>query len=185
MDKANFRVIFVGFESMDPTKLQSMKKPTSPKINRLAASMLRKHHMAIIAGTIVGFADDTRKSIRKQLQLIRKLLPDAIYVQYLTPYPKTILREEMLAADLIVIKDDFSHYDGFSCVVRTKHLSRKELYQAKKRECLKPYLDLKLIWNNYFIRNYFIPFMLHELKTIAMLIRNILTFKQRKNDIDI
>ncbi len=62
--------------------------------------------MAIIAGTIVGFANDTRESIRKMLQQIRSLLPDAIYVQYITPYPKTKLREEMLAAGLVVNKDD-------------------------------------------------------------------------------
>ena len=31
MDKANFRIIFVGFESMDPDILRSMRKPTSPE----------------------------------------------------------------------------------------------------------------------------------------------------------
>ncbi len=185
MDKANFRIIFVGFESMDPDVLRAIKKPTSPKINQQAAAILRKHNMAIIAGTIVGFANDTKESIKKQLQQIRSLVPDSIYVQYITPYPKTILREEMLAADLVVNKDDFSQYNGFSCVVRTKYLSRDELYKAKKIECLKPYFNLKMIWNNYFLRNYFMAFVVHEAKTIAMLLLNILTLKQRKNDIDI
>lgn len=185
MDKANFRIIFVGFESMDPDVLRAIKKPTSPKINQQAAAILRKHNMAIIAGTIVGFANDTKESIRKQLQQIRSLVPDSIYVQYITPYPKTILREEMLADDLVVNKDDFSEYNGFSCVVRTKHLSQDELYKAKKLECLKPYFDIKMIWNNYFLRNYPMAFIIHEAKTIAMLLFNILTLKQRKNDIDI
>jgi radical SAM superfamily enzyme YgiQ (UPF0313 family) len=185
MDKANFRVIFVGFESMDPDVLRAMKKPTSPKINHQAAAILRKHNMAIIAGTIVGFPNDTKESIRKQLQQIRSLVPDSIYVQYITPYPKTVLREEMLAADLVVNKHDFSQYNGFSCVVKTKHLSQEELYKAKKLECLKPYLNLKMIWNNYFLRNCFKAFVIHELKTVGMLFFNILTLKQRKNDIDI
>ena len=185
MDKANFRIIFVGFESMDPDVLRAIKKPTSPKINQQAATILRKHNMAIIAGTIVGFANDTKESIRKQLQQIRSLVPDSIYVQYITPYPKTILREEMLAEDLVVNKDDFSQYNGFSCVVKTKHLSQEELYKAKKIECLKPYFNLKMIWNNYFLRNFFWDYVAHEAKTITMLIINIITLKQRRNDIDI
>lgn len=185
MDQANFRIIFVGFESMDPDVLRAMKKPTSPKINHQAAAILRKHNMGIIAGSIVGFANDTKESIKKQLQQVRSLLPDGIYVQYITPYPKTVLREEMLAADLVVNKDDFSQYNGFSCVVRTNHMSRDELYKAKKIECLKPYFNLKMIWHNHFIRNYFLAFVIHELKTIGMLFFNILTLQQRKNDIDI
>ncbi len=185
MELANFKIIFVGFESMDPDVLRSIKKPTSPKINQQAAAILRKHNMAIIAGTIIGFANDTRESIRKQLQQIRSLLPDAIYVQYITPYPKTILREEMLAAGLVVNKDDFSQYNGFSCVVKTRHLSRDELYKAKKIECLKPYLNIKMIWNNYFLRNYFLDYLSHEIKTLFMLLFNIITLKQRKDNIDI
>ena len=185
MDKANFRIIFVGFESMDPDVLRAIKKPTSPKINHQAAAILRKHNMGIIAGSIVGFANDTKESIKKQLQQVRSLQPDGIYVQYITPYPKTVLREEMLAADLVVNKDDFSQYNGFSCVVRTNHMSRDELYKAKKIECLKPYFNLKMIWNNYFIRNFSLPFIVHELKTMGMLLVNILTLQQRKNDIDI
>ena len=185
MDKANFRIIFVGFESMDPDVLRAMRKPTSPKINRKAAAMLRKHNMAIIAGAIVGFAEDTRDSIRTRLQQIRSLVPDSIYLQYITPYPKTALREEMLAQGLVVNKDDFSEYDGFSCVVRTNHLSREELYRTKKIECLKPYFNLKMIWNNYFLRHYFFVFLVHEIKTIGMIIYNIATFRQRQNKIDI
>lgn len=185
MDKANFRIIFVGFESMDPNVLRSVKKPTSPKINREAAAILRKHNMAIIAGTIVGFPDDTKKSIGKQLQQIRSLTPDTIYVQYLTPYPKTVLRDEMLEAGLVVNKDDFSKYTGFSCVVKTKYLSREELYKAKKIECLKPYFNWRMIKNNYFLRNHLMDFLSHELKTIFMLLFNIITLKQKKNESDL
>lgn len=185
MDRANFRVIFVGFESMDPKVLRSVKKPTSPEINRKAAAILRKHNMAIIAGSIVGFADDTKESIKKQLQQIRSLIPDIIYVQYLTPYPKTALRDEMLEAGLVVNKDDFTKYTGFSAVVKTKHLSREQLYKTKKIECFKNYYDWQLIKNNYFLRNHFIDYLSHEIKTYFMILRNIITLKQRKNKIDI
>lgn len=185
MEKANFRIVFVGFESMDPEVLKQVKKPTSPKINRAAAKILRKHNIGIIAGTIVGFPEDTRESVKKQLQQIRSLTPDAIYVQYLTPYPKTQLREDLLEAGLVVIKDDYSKYNGFSCVVKTKHMSREELYRAKKIECFKPYFNLKMIWNNYFLRNSGKEMVINELKNIKMLISNVIRGKQQKNKLDI
>lgn len=185
MSRANFTTAFVGFESMDPSALRIMKKPTSPEINQKAATNLRKHNIGIIAGTIVGFPDDNDESVKKQLAQIRGLIPDAIYVQYLTPYPKTLLRDEMLAAELVVEKEDFSQYDGFSCVVRTKHLSREELYRIKKIECMKGYFNPKMVWSNYFLKHHFLAFLIHELKNIQMLIMNIFTLKQRKNNIDI
>ncbi len=54
MDQANFRIAFVGFESMDRDALKGMKKPTNPEINRRAAAMLRQHRIAVIAGLIGG-----------------------------------------------------------------------------------------------------------------------------------
>jgi hypothetical protein len=45
MDRANFRFIFVGFESMEPAALKQMRKPTSPAINQKAAALLRQHQM--------------------------------------------------------------------------------------------------------------------------------------------
>lgn len=185
MDQANFCMIFVGFESMDPELLKQMRKPTSPEINRKAATTLRKHNMGIIAGAIVGFPEDTRDSIKKQLQQIRSLTPDAIYVQYLTPYPKTKLRQQMLEAGLVVNKDDFSQYSGFNCVVKTNHLTLEELYRIKKMECFKPYFNIKMIWNNYFLRNVGWTMLKYELKNAWLLIVSIITLKQHKRKTDI
>lgn len=54
----------------------------------------------------------------------------------------------------MVNKDDFRHYDGFSCNIRTRHLSREELYQVLKKEALKTYLDLPAIARNFYVRNH-------------------------------
>ena len=63
MDRANFRITFVGFESMDPNALKGMKKPTSPAINRRAAALLRQHRIAIVAGLIAGYPEDNRETM--------------------------------------------------------------------------------------------------------------------------
>jgi radical SAM superfamily enzyme YgiQ (UPF0313 family) len=115
MDRANFRIIFVGFESMEPAALREMKKPTSPAINRQAAALLRQHKMAIIAGVIVGYPDDDRESVTRQFHHIWELKPDTLYAQILTPYPQTVLRQELLDAGLIVNLDDFRTYNPRLC----------------------------------------------------------------------
>jgi anaerobic magnesium-protoporphyrin IX monomethyl ester cyclase len=45
----------------------------------------------------------------------------------LTPYPKTVLREELLAQGLVTNPDDFAKYTGLHANVRTAHLTVDEL----------------------------------------------------------
>ncbi len=154
MDRANFRITFVGFESMDPDALKGMKKPTSPKINRRAADLLRQHRIAIVAGLIGGYPEDTRETVIHNWHLIEDLTPDLIYSQYLTPYPKTPVRQELLEAGLVVNVDDYSKYDGFHCNIRTRHLSRDELYRLMRGLGFKSNFNMSLIVNNQLLWNH-------------------------------
>jgi len=153
MKQANFWMVFVGFESMSAANLQGVHKPTSPEINRRAAALLRQHDMGLIAGVIFGYPEDTRASIKRDYRLMKQMRPDLIYSQYLTPYPQTRLRREMLAAGLVANIDDFRTYDGFHCNIRTRALSQAALYQSLKRESLKSYFDPTLYVRNFFLRH--------------------------------
>jgi radical SAM superfamily enzyme YgiQ (UPF0313 family) len=185
MDRANFRYVFVGFEAMTPQALQGVNKPTNPEINRRAAALLRKHGMAVIAGCIVGYPDDTAASVRENIRLIRSLKPDMIYAQYLTPYPKTVLREEMLAAGLVTNLDDYGKYDGFSCNIRTRHLENRELYRILKGEMVLSHFDPSLVKANYFLRRQPRPFLKAVFKAIAANLYNILAARQLPHSIDL
>jgi anaerobic magnesium-protoporphyrin IX monomethyl ester cyclase len=185
MKRANFHTVFVGFESMSPASLKDMKKPTSPEINRRAAALLRQHDIGIIAGVIVGYPDDTEESIRQNFQSVRALKPDMYYAQYLTPYPKTVLRQELLEAGLVVNKDDFRHYDGFSCNIRTRYLSRKDLYQVLKKEALKAYFDLPAMARNFYVRNHLRAFLRAQAKALAATCYYVLRGRQLAGQLDI
>ena len=141
MKQANFWMVFVGFESMTTANLKDMHKPTSPEINRQAARLLRQHGIGIIAGVIFGYPDDTQASITRDYRLMKKLRPDLIYSQYLTPYPKTRVRQELLDAGLVVNRDDYRTYDGFTCNIRTCALDQAALYRSLKWNSLKSYFD--------------------------------------------
>ena len=185
MDRANFRTVFVGLESMHAADLKTMRKPTSPDINRRAAALLRQHRMALIAGIIVGFPDDTRESIRENMRLFRQLRPDSIYAQYLTPYPKTRLRDEMLAAGLVDNVDRFSEYDGFSCNVRTRALSRDELFRLLKAEALKFALQPRQLLDNYFLHHHARAVLVGAVKIMAMDLYNVFTGRRYVGALDL
>ncbi len=185
LHRANFRMVFVGFESMDPGALKGMKKPSSPEINRKAAAFLRQYGIVIVAGCIVGHPEDTRKTVARQYALIKKLKPDMVYAQYMTPYPKTVIRDELMKAGLIVNENDFSTYDGFSCNVRTRHLSREALYRALKKESVKLHFSPGVVFGNNMFRRYGGRFLKPVLKTIGMNIYNVLSARQRNDKLGI
>jgi anaerobic magnesium-protoporphyrin IX monomethyl ester cyclase len=185
MDKANFRYVFVGFESMIPSALKVVNKPTNPEINQTAAALLRRHGMAVIAGCIFGYPEDTKASVIENFRLIKQLRPDLIYAQYLTPYPKTVLRQEMLNAGLVMNLDDYRAYDGFTCNIRTRYLNQTALYRCLKKECIKSNFDPSLISVNYFLRKCALPFLRTITMAVATNIYNVLSARQRSNEMDI
>jgi radical SAM superfamily enzyme YgiQ (UPF0313 family) len=185
MDRANIRIIFVGFESMEPAALKQMKKPTSPAINRRAAALLRRHRMAIIAGAIVGYPDDNRESVIRQLQQIWQLQPDGLYAQILTPYPQTALRQELLQAGLVVNADDYRSYNGFVSNIRTKYLSCKELDEIKASEAFWGGCNPASLARNYFLRNHFRFYVKTLAKVGALLVYYKLISKKDPRKMDL
>ena len=72
----------------------------------------------------------------------------------MTPYPKTPVRQELLEAGLVVDVDDYTNYDGFHCNIRTRHLSRDELYNLVRGLGFKSNFKISLIVDNQFLRNH-------------------------------
>jgi anaerobic magnesium-protoporphyrin IX monomethyl ester cyclase len=186
MERANFRIAFVGFESMDPAALKGVHKPSSPEKNRRAAALLRKHHIAIVAGCVVGYPEDTWKSVTRQYQLMKSLRPDSIYAQYLTPYPKTKIREELLAESLITNKDDYTRYDGFTCNIRTRHMSEAALFRCLKTLTLRKVFDPEMIRVNAFRNVLPLSFVLAStMKCVLDNLYNIIFARRRVRRFDI
>jgi len=185
MNKANFCIIFVGFESMIPGSLSSMKKPTNPEINIQAAKLLKEHKMGIIAGFIVGYPEDTKETVSKSFRALMKLLPDVVYPQYLTPYPKTELRDEMLEAGLVDNKYDYSKYDGYTCNIHTENMTSKELYVALRKEMFLNFLYPSIWFNNYLMRQFSFAFGSTIFLNFLTIIWNILSRKKTQSEFDI
>jgi len=151
MARANLKLVFVGYESMDSGSLGGMRKPSVPEDNRRVAELFYQHGIHSIAGCIVGYPDDTWRTVIRNFSSIKRLRPDVIYAQFLTPYPRTTIRAELLAAGLVENVGDFRHYDGFTCNIRTRHLSRASLHRVLKLQNILCNFDPRMFKKNHLL----------------------------------
>ncbi|MCX7002857.1 MAG: radical SAM protein [bacterium] len=147
MARANMRIVFVGMESMRHARLATAHKPATPDINRRAIENLQRNGIAVIAGLIAGFPDDTRETIRADAAAVRHLRPDAFSMQIMTPFPGTRVRGELLRQQL-VCNFDYDHYDGAHANVRTHTLSQTALQRCVTRATFRAILSPAFMLRN-------------------------------------
>lgn len=150
--RANFAMVFLGIESVLPENLQLFQKGDIREKTETAVGLLRRHGIGVMGGFIVGNPDDGREEIREVFRAARRLRIDLPYVQVVTPYPGTRIRQELLDAGLVTNPDRLSRYTGFICNVRTRHLSEGELNRVMNWENIKAFFSPGMFVGNYFVR---------------------------------
>jgi len=149
MAEAGFVSIFLGIENVSVKNLKKMQKPNTLDTIERGVAALQKENIIVIAGIINGLADDDPESIRENYQFIKKMKIASVMDQIMTPYPKTPLREEMLADGRIANLSDFRWYDGYFSNVRTQQLSPEELNFVRwkiRREIIGMWRATKADW---------------------------------------
>jgi radical SAM superfamily enzyme YgiQ (UPF0313 family) len=149
MREAGFVSIFLGIENASAKNLRAIKKPNTLASITNGVKALQKEDIIVIAGLINGLRDDDPASIRENYQFIKNLGVTSVMDQLLTPYPKTPLRDEMLADDRIKNMADFRWYDGYFGNARTEHLSSQELMWQRwkiRREVIGQWRATKGDW---------------------------------------
>lgn len=154
MAKANFKLVFLGIESVLLKDLKFLNKGDIIEKSKKAVQYLRENDIAVMGGFIVGNPDDTKEDIKEVFREAKKLKIDLAAVQCVTPYPKTKLREELLKQGLITNLNDFSKYNGFICNVRTKFLTNKQLNRLLNWENIKMFLTPSWFIGNKFVRKH-------------------------------
>jgi hypothetical protein len=113
--EAGVRRVFIGLENINPDNLLASKKHQN-KITeyRVMLQKWREHGMITYAGYITGFPADTKQSILRDIEIIKRELPlDLLELFYLTPLPgsedhRNLLREGVWM-DPDLNKYDLSH----------------------------------------------------------------------------
>jgi radical SAM superfamily enzyme YgiQ (UPF0313 family) len=150
--RANFSMVFLGIEAVQTKNLQFFQKGDIRKKTEQAVCLLRAHGIGVMGGFIIGNPDDSSEDIREVFRAARRLRIDLPYVQCVTPYPGTRIREELLEAGLVTNPDDLSRYTGFICNVRTRHLTNRQLNRLMNWENIKIFFSPRMFKGNYFVR---------------------------------
>jgi radical SAM superfamily enzyme YgiQ (UPF0313 family) len=127
MAQAGFRSVFLGIENGSKKNLSVAGKGDIVAAAKKAVENCHKYGMMVIGGLIFGFPEDDEDSIRENYEFFTTVGADAAYCQTLTPYPKTGIREQLLAQGLIANETDYKKYNGLWANVRTNFLSAAEL----------------------------------------------------------
>ncbi|OHD05644.1 MAG: hypothetical protein A2086_02460 [Spirochaetes bacterium GWD1_27_9] len=142
MSKAGFTQVFLGIENNENKNLKYLNKGNIINYTNLAIKYLHKNNIRIYGGLIIGLPEDDKKSIDSLFKFIENKEIDYPFIQIVTPYPKTKIRESYKKMNLITNETDFTKYDGYWANIRTKHLTSYELeyykiLKLKKNRLLK------------------------------------------------
>ncbi|MEJ2156697.1 MAG: radical SAM protein, partial [Desulfobacteraceae bacterium] len=127
MARAGFRSVFLGIENVSRKNLEAAHKGDIVTASQQAIAMCHKYGLMVIGGLIFGFPDDGEEDIIRNYQFLKQIDADSSYCQILTPYPKTGMRDDLIAQDLVTNKTDYKRYNGLWANVRTRHLDQERL----------------------------------------------------------
>lgn len=125
--QAGIKTIFLGIENASPQNLQEAGKGNIVNASRQAVELCHRYGIMVIAGLIFGFPDDREEDIIENYQFLKSLDADSAYCQILTPYPKTLMREQLLEQGLIVNPHEYKWYNGIWANIKTRHLDAEQL----------------------------------------------------------
>ncbi len=131
MYQAGAHIIFIGLESINPDNLESVKKRQN-RIEEYREMLLawKKHGCIIVCGYIVGLPHDTKTSLLRDIDIIKRELPiDLLYLNFLTPLPGS--EDHKKARESGEWMDpDFNKYDLNHRVGRHARMSDREWEEA-------------------------------------------------------
>ena len=125
--KAGIDNVFVGMENINPDNLAAVKK-TQNRLLEYREMFLawKKHPVVITAGYIIGFPNDTRESILRDVDTMKQELPiDLVYFTNLTPLPGCEDHQRM-SRDGTWMDPDLNKYDLNHRVTHHQKMSDQE-----------------------------------------------------------
>ncbi len=135
--------IFIGFESVDDEKLNSINKSNSSMNNEKAYYIAKKQNVAVTASFIVS-PDFTRPDFKKLIDFVKRLKISVPVFSVLTPLPGTKLYTEL--KEKLTVKN-YSYYDLFHPVLET-FLSNNDFFKEFSNLYKTSYKSLNLRAND-------------------------------------
>jgi len=133
MREANCLMIDVGYESGSDDILRRVRKGITVQGIKGFAKRAREAGMSVHGNWIIGLPGETRETIEATKRLIRETKADAITVAVVTPFPGTVLYQELQAGGYLVTEDPGEYLDERGhqkSIVSYPWLSAEEIRRA-------------------------------------------------------
>lgn len=150
--------IFLGMESLNQKVLKDAKKYQNQVENfpRMIEA-LHRHGIAVHVGFIIGWPAETRESVLRDIENLKKLGVDQVSLFILTPLPGSELHIRMYCEG-VPMDPDLNWYDSFHAVCDHPNLSRtalrqlmfdgfREFYRSSQMAAALKRLPEKMFWN--------------------------------------
>lgn len=138
--RAGVRRVFIGLENINPDNLLGAKKQQN-KITEYRKMLLawKKAGVIICCGYILGFPNDTKESISRDIKIIQKELPiDLLEFFNLTPLPGSEDHKKLFEAG-VAMDADLNRYDVTHITTAHPRMSPEEWKEA-----------YETAWENYY-----------------------------------
>jgi radical SAM superfamily enzyme YgiQ (UPF0313 family) len=137
--------MFVGVESFSRQTLLAVHKTQNhPSTYGDIVTLCRRHGVLSHFSNIIGFPEDSVKSIHGHLDVLRGLRPNTASFYILTPIPGTEQYDEFLEAGWIT-EQNMDRFDGTTTTWRHPNVSWPEL-QALLFRCYRKFYDIRHIF---------------------------------------
>lgn len=142
--RAGVTRVFIGLENINPDNLLAAKKRQNKITDyRLMLQAWRAHGATTYAGYILGFPNDTRESILRDVEIIKRELPiDLLEFNILTPLPGSEDHKNLLATG-VWMDPDLNKYDLHHRVTHHPKMSDAEFDQVYREA-----------WASYYTREH-------------------------------
>src|SRR5262249_15520828 len=116
----------MGIESTDAQTLRQINKGSTPQHDLEACRLLKRHRIFSILGHIVGFEDETWRSMRAAQSRLAHYEGDWLNAMYVTPHDWTPFGRE--SARRPVVEPDQQKWDYRHQVLSQRHLRPWQLF---------------------------------------------------------
>lgn len=144
MKRAGCWLIYLGIESGSQRILDTIgKRITLDQVKR-AVRMVKEAGIEVLGSFIIGFPADTEETIKETIQFARKLNLDYAQFSVLTPYPGTLIYDDVVS-DQSLLTEDWSRYTAIEPVIRLDNIPPSRLNVFIQRAYMSFYMRPHII----------------------------------------
>jgi radical SAM superfamily enzyme YgiQ (UPF0313 family) len=137
MKKAGCKVVYVGFESINPQTLKDMNKAQTVDDIKRSINVFHGNSINVHGMFILGNDADTRDMFTETARFSKETGLDFVQYSVLTPLPGTEVFDRLVQEGRLLHRD-WNYYDGLHVTFSPRQMTAKEL-QHGMLECFKDF----------------------------------------------